>query len=204
MTADERTLRREYLRRCIDQRGIYRVRPTEPRLLGKAPGTVYSWQFYLRRCLFDPVFLTACVHELAASIPTAEVQFAGVEDAGVVLAAALGHHYRQPWLSVKKQRKVYGLHNWLEGRITGLPIVLVDDLAGSQRSLKTAAQTLTALRLPLADFYVTVVNKTRGTHAANYLEDHRLISVFNCDDFALTYDEYCAEYGVEPNFGPVY
>lgn len=196
-------LRREYLRRRIDHHGIYRVAPGAQRLLGKAPGTYYTWQFYLRRCLYDPVFVTAAAQCLVEQLPTTQVQFAGVEDAGVVLAAALGAATGTPWLTVKKQRKVYGLHNWTEGTPTGLPIVLVDDLAGSQRSLKTAAQTCTALGLQLADFYVTLVNKTANGHSSSYLENTRLISLFTCADFAMTWQDYTAAYGQPPEFGRV-
>ena len=46
---------REWTREYIDSRCIYRGEP----IPGKIPGTVYTWQFYLRRGLFDYNFLSA-------------------------------------------------------------------------------------------------------------------------------------------------
>jgi orotate phosphoribosyltransferase len=195
---------REYLRSEIEHKGIYRVAPGGRALPGKAPNTRYTWQFYLRRCLFDPWFTICAARTLLAEMPEGKCQFAAVEDAGVPLAQALATLTETPMISVKKQRKMYGLMNWTEGRVTGEPLVLVDDLAGSQASLKAAKKVLQAFKLPVAPLYVTLVNKTQGTHAENYLGDSKLVSLFTCEDFAMSWAAYLEKYNRDPAFGPTY
>jgi hypothetical protein len=62
---------------------------------------------------------------------------------------------------------------------------------------------LTAFQLPVAEQYVALINKTKGTHNT-YPNGKKLISLFTCDDFAMTWDEYVKKYEKEPDFGPYY
>lgn len=202
--ADAHAVRWEYLRAEIEHKAIYRVAPGARGLLGKAPNTRYTWQFYLRRCLFNPWFTINAAQALLTKMPPGQYQFAAVEDAGVPLAQALATLTETPFISVKKQRKVYGLMNWTEGRVTGDPLVLVDDLAGSQASLKAAKRVLLAYKLEVAPLYVTLVNKTQGTHKENYLQDTQLVSLFTCEDFAMSWSAYREKYNRDPDFGPSY
>ena len=84
--------------------------------------------------------------------------------------------------------------------IIGLPILLVDDLAGSQATLRNSRQLLTTLGLPIADKYLTLINKTIGTHDT-YLDGMKLVSLFTCEDFKLGWADYVVEYGKNPDFG---
>jgi orotate phosphoribosyltransferase len=136
---------------------------------------------------------------LCSKIDVTDKQFGACEDAGVPLACAMSYITCTPILTIKKERKGYGLLNFLEGRITGDPVILIDDLAGSQGTLRKAQATLKALKIPIADQYVTLINKTTNTHPT-YL-DAQLISLFTCDDFALTWEQYVTKYGEAPNFG---
>jgi adenine/guanine phosphoribosyltransferase-like PRPP-binding protein len=190
-----------YLREEIEHRAIYRTRPGEF-LPAKQPNTRYTWQFYLRRVLFDPCFVFTAAETLVSMLPTQDIQLCACEDAGVPLGLAMASVLDTPLLTVKKSRKAYGLLNFTEGRPTGKPLVLVDDLAGSQTTLRTGRSVLAAFNLPQAPFYVTLINKTRDTHDA-YLKS-RLISLFTCEDFALTWQDYVNKYGREPNFGAHY
>jgi orotate phosphoribosyltransferase len=187
-----------FLREEIEHKAIYRTKPGTV-LPAKQPNTIYTWQFYLRRVLFDPKFVFTAANLLVEMLPSKDVQFAACEDAGVPLGLAMSAVIDQPLLSVKKARKAYGLLNFTEGTITGKPIVLVDDLAGSQTTLRTAAATLRAFKAELAPCYVTLINKTRNTHDA-YLKSN-LISLFTCADFNLTWQDYIAAHNREPNFG---
>lgn len=194
----------EYLRSEIDHKAIYRVAPTGRKLLAKAPAAYYTWQIYLRRCMFDPKFVYTAADLLLKKMPEGVFQFAAVEDAGVSLTQAMATLSGRSWISVKKQRKVYGLHNWTEGRVTGDPLVLVDDLAGSQASLRTARSVLRAYKLEVAPYYATIIDKTQGTHQSNYLNDFQLISLFTCEDFALSWNAYREKYRCDPDFGTYY
>ena len=192
----------EYLRNEIEHRGIYRCEPGT-RIPAKAKDKYYTWQFYLRRCMYDPKFTAAAADLLVELLSNRDVQVGACEDAGVVLGMAIAERLGNPMFSIKKKPKAYGLMNRLEGPITGEPILLVDDLAGSQVTLRSSRQMLTTLGLTVADEYVTLINKTTGTHDA-YLDDMNLISLFTCDDFKLTWADYVAEYNTKPMFGLCY
>jgi len=199
---NELTGKLEYLRSEIDHKAIYRCRPGET-LPAKQPNYRYTWQFYLRRVLFDPDFVITAAEMLVDILPSRDVQIGACEDAGVPLGLALAAQLGSPMITIKKSRKAYGLLNFTEGRFTGKPILLVDDLAGSQTTLRTAARTLMAFNIPVAAHYVTLLNKTKESHDA-YLKNKHLISLFTCEDFALTWEDYCLRYGREPDFGAYY
>ena len=194
----------EYLRNEVEHKGIYRVPPNGRNLPAKAPNRGYSWQFYLRRCLFDPKFVIGAAELLVNKLPDKNIQIGACEDAGVPLGLAMSAILGTPMISVKKSRKVYGLLNFTEGVATGKPIVLVDDLAGSQDTLKKSVSILHAFNLPTADFYVALVDKTQGTHKNNYVGAKELISLFTCDDFAMSWSEYVEKFQKNPEFGAYY
>jgi len=191
----------EFLRSEVEHKGIFRVPPNGRNLPAKAPNKSYSWQFYLRRCLFDPKFVLGSAELLVGMLPDKNIQIGACEDAGVPLGLAMSAILGTPMISVKKTRKVYGLLNFTEGVATGKPIVLVDDLAGSQDTLKKSVNILHAFGLPTADFYVALVNKTQGTHKNNYVGEKELISLFTCDDFAMSWAEYVDKFNKKPEFG---
>jgi len=199
MTLEEKL---NYCRDQIEHHGIYRCRPGE-RLPAKQAGQIYTWQFYLRRCMFDPKFVFTVAELLVQQLPSLDIQIGACEDAGVPLGLAISTLINQPMLSIKKSRKAYGLLNFTEGPITGLPIVLVDDLAGSQTTLINSVNILTAFNLPVAKTYMTLINKTMNTHNA-YVKDLSLISLFSCEDFAMTWQDYVKKYNKEPEFGSYY
>ena len=98
----------EYLRNEIEHKGIYRVTPGAF-IPGKAPGTRYIWQFYLRRVMYDPKFILTAAELLIEKLDLENKQLGACEDAGVPLACAISNMTGIPMLSVKKARKVYGL-----------------------------------------------------------------------------------------------
>ena len=168
--------------------------------MGKAPAMRYAWQFYLRRVMYDPKFIKTVAELLAERIDLSQVQVGACEDAGVPLGCALSALSGVPMLSIKKTRKAYGLLNFTEGPITGKPIMLVDDIAGSQNTLRQAKYILEAYRLPIHKQYATIVSKTQGTHDT-YLNENELVHLLTCEDFAMKYVDYVAKYGKNPDFG---
>ena len=194
----------EYLRNEIEHKAIYRVRPGANPLAGKDPGQNYTWQIYLRRCLFDPVFVMSAAELLIDKLTDRNVQIGACEDAGVTLGLAMSVKLKTPMLSIKKQRKSYGLLNFTEGVATGKPILLVDDLAGSQATMRQCVWILNSFKLPIANQYATIIDKTQNTHKENYLQSRELISLFTCDDFAMSWREYVNKFDKEPDFGSYY
>lgn len=193
---------KDYLRTEIEHRGIYRCEPGTY-IPAKAKDKFYSWQFYLRRCMYDAKFTNSAADLLVPLLSNTNVQVGACEDAGVVLGMAIAERLGSPMFSIKKKPKAYGLQNKLEGRLTGQPVLLVDDLAGSQATLRSSRQMLSMMNIPVAKEYVTLINKTTGTHDA-YLDDMNLVSLFTCDDFKLSWADYVAEYNKRPEFGLCY
>ena len=188
----------EYLQQHIEHHGIYRCRPGTS-IPAKAPNNVYTWQFYLRRCMYDPKFILTAAELILDKVNLLNTQLGACEDAGVPLASAISMLTGTPMMSIKKSRKAYGLLNFTEGMITGDPVILVDDLAGSAATLRSAQKLLKAFNIPLAGQYITLINKTQGTHDT-YL-DAELVSLFTCEDFAMSWEDYETKYNKEPSFG---
>jgi orotate phosphoribosyltransferase len=196
--------KREYLRNEIEQNGVYRVAPNNQPLPGKAASTRYTWQFYLRRCMFDPNFVFTAAELLIDKLTEKNVQIGACEDAGVPLGLAMSTILNTPMISIKKSRKTYGLLNFTEGRVVDKPILLVDDLAGSQKTLRGAVSILQAFKLPLSNEYAAIVDKTTGTHKENYLHNKKLVSLFTCEDFAMSWKAYVEKFDKNPVFGSYY
>jgi adenine/guanine phosphoribosyltransferase-like PRPP-binding protein len=194
-------MNREQMVEMIDHRAIYRCGPTSdfPYLPGKAPNKWYQWQFYTRRLLYNPQFLTSAVDLLLPHLNLENVQFGACEDAGVALAVALSMRTGVSMFSIKKTRKAYGLLNFTEGPILDKPVLLVDDVAGSQTTLRNAEALLKQFGLPCGPQYCTLINKNVEGHDT-YL-DKQLVSLFNADEFALTWSQYEQRYGHPPLFG---
>lgn len=188
----------EYLQQQIEHNGIYRC-PPDTHIPAKAPNSVYTWQFYLRRVMYDPKFILVAAEQILDKVNLLNKQIGACEDAGVPLACAMSMLSGAPMMSIKKSRKAYGLLNFTEGMITGDPVVLVDDLAGSAGTLRSAQSLLKTFKIPMADQYVTLINKTQGTH--NTYLDAELVSLFTCEDFAMSWEEYVTKYNKEPEFG---
>jgi len=187
-----------WMRDRIEHDAIWRAAPGT-RVPAKQYNQHYTWQFYLRRVMFDPQFVATAAQVLTTMLPLDQVQFAACEDAGVPLALALAAETNHPMISIKKTRKSYGLLNWSEGMPSGRPLVLVDDLAGSQTTLRQARACVTAYGLEVMPWSVTLINKTRNAHVP--VDDNCMINLFTCRDFALTWPEYVDQYGHEPRFG---
>lgn len=204
LTQDEYDLRWKFVRQFIDELCIYRVKPGQPPLLGKEPNTFYSWQFYLRRGLFNTEFLTAVsemfLQKAYDEFKSFEFQIAGLETASTPMLAGIPLVAAKYGLdinafSIRKNRKEYGLRNWIEGRVNNKPILLVDDLCSSTKSLDTAYTILIKENLVnVLDRAFCVVNKRNvedKTQPAvdTYLpEQIKVMYLYSLDDFNLTYN----------------
>ncbi len=170
---------------------------------GKAPGTWYTWQFYLRRGLFNHQFLSAVAqmfyYKVEREYPGFDFQLTGLETAATPMVASfplvgrvLGYDTNS--FIVRKERKTYGLCNLIEGIPNEKPAVMVDDLCNSSASLAQCYKSLQQEKIPIAPFAFTIVNKSnKAVHTTErqktdmYLPPHvRVLSLFDLDDFNLT------------------
>ena len=203
LTKDEYNVRWQFVKNFINELCIYRVKPGEPLLIGKQPGTSYIWQFYLRRGLFNHEFLTAVsemfLQKVYDEYQSFDIQIAGLETAstpmlaGIPLVAAR-HGLNINAFSIRKNKKEYGLLNWIEGRVNNKPIILIDDLCSSTISLKKALDVLIEINLTnILDRAFCIVNKrnvvdkTKPAIDIHLPEEIKVMYLYSLDDFNLTY-----------------
>jgi orotate phosphoribosyltransferase len=167
---------------------------------GKLPGTTYTWIFYLRRGLFNHEFLSAVAqmfyYKVEKDIGHFNFQIAGLETASTPMLSSfpiIGRIFKKNInaFSIRKEKKEYGLRNWIEGIPNDKPVLLIDDLCNSSNSLLKAKQILENEKLPVLNYAFVLVNKT--VHIENtedkYLKSNiKMISLFNLNDFKLKYD----------------
>ena len=199
---------RERTMKYIDQRCIHRVLPGQQKLIGKTPGSTYTWMFQLRRGLFDHKFSSAIsqmfIYKMEKEIGHFDFQLAGLETASTPLLASIpiiGRVFgvNLNAFSIRKEQKTYGLLNWIEGVPNMKPVMLIDDLCNSSASLRKAYDIVSSSHvneepLKVFDTAFTIVNKSnQQVHSEQrqnsdlYLpKEIKVISLFNLDDFNLS------------------
>ena len=184
------------------ENAIHKVLPGQPKLLGKAPGSRYSWQIYARKALFNPEF-SEIMSILALDLIAREVghfnfQMAGLETAAVPVMCSIQAHARVRGVninvvSVRKNRKDYGLYNWIEGSLNNKPVLLVDDICNSTESLRTAMNVLAKeYNTNFISGTFTIVNKCmrddpNTNYNKNMPENFKPLYLFDLTDFDLIY-----------------
>lgn len=204
LTPDEYYDKWLFVRNFINEFCIYRVKPGDPKLPGKLPNTWYAWQFYMRRGLFNAEVLGAVselfLQKVFNELQTFDFQIAGLETASTPLLAgiplvAAKHGIDINAFSIRKNRKEYGLMNWIEGRVNNKPIMLIDDLCSSSGSLRDSHQILLKVNLTnILNRAFVVVNKKNVENrnepvVDKYLtEEIKVFYLYSLDDFNLTYN----------------
>jgi len=202
---------RNWTRDFINENCIYRGPP----IPGKVPGTVYTWQFYLRRGLFRYDFLSAIsqmfLYKVQTEIGHFDFQISGLETASTpmlagipLVSAALGQKINA--FSIRKEQKEYGLKNWIEGVPNDKPVMLMDDLCNSQVSMKKAYDILLAHNLNVFDKAFCIVNKVNkedGSEERQTTDKHlpkhiKMIYLFDLDDFNLS-NKVLGRYRIKDN-----
>jgi orotate phosphoribosyltransferase len=190
---------RQWVHNYIDTKCI--VRDTV--MPAKRKGYAYTWMFYLRRGLFDPMFLINVsqmfIYKMERIDPNLDFQISGLETAATPLIVGLSMVSKVMnkdinAFIVRKERKEYGLLNMFEGTPNDKIVVMMDDLCNSSNSLSICLQRLIDEGLMVADVAFTIVNKSnKEVHTEKrlntdmYLPDSvQVISLFTLDDFNLT------------------
>jgi orotate phosphoribosyltransferase len=185
---------RDYMdTRCIERRDKGHELP------GLVNGTLYRWQILPRRGLYDPAFLKVVIalfeYRVNKEIGHTNFQMSGVESAAVPILIGASLMLGIKSFSVRKERKPYGLCNWLEGTPKpAIPVMLVDDLCNSRRSLRHAYDQCLAHGLPIFNYAFVLVNKVnKMVHSEQrqrtdmYLPDTiNVIYLWNLDDLNLS------------------
>ena len=200
---DEYIIFKNWMREYIDHYCLVRTgKEIDYVMDGKKPGTHYTWQFYLRRGLFDPVFLSTLsqmfIYKVEREIGHFNFQLSGLETGATPMLAAIplvlkGFDINLNSFVVRKEQKTYGIKNWIEGRPnTKLPVMIIDDLCSTSRAMAQAKKVLEDHNLEVLKHVFTIVNKwskySDNDIHKNYtktIPDTKVIHLFDCDDWNL-------------------
>jgi orotate phosphoribosyltransferase len=189
---------KEWVHNYIDTKCIVR----DQEMPGKAPGSTYTWMFYLRNGLFNHQFLINIsqmfIYHMERLDPKFNFQLTGLETAATPMLAAIPMVASVMGIDinafvVRKDRKTYGLLNVIEGAPNNKLAVIIDDLCNSSRSMAQCLNTLTAEDIPVANVAFVIVNKSNEEVHDNFRmigdmylpKEIKVISLFTLDDFDL-------------------
>ena len=176
-------------------------------------GKKYTWQFYLRRGCFNSTFNSVLsqmfIYQVERKIGHFNFQLSGLETAATPMLSAIPLVARNFGIElnsfvVRKDRKKYGLLNWIEGEVkTGVPVLMIDDLISRSNSMKKCNDILTKshANIETMDYVFAIVNKytkhmgnkyykqsfegfgNTSTMYCDKIPDKKILYLFNCDDF---------------------
>ena len=165
-------------------------------MYGKLPGTRYASQYYLANGLYNPVFMEKvvdCFYTLISQeLDHWNFQITGREWSALPLLSAipvilkLKYDIELNSFMIKRERKKYGKHNFIEGLPNEYPVLIVDDLANSTNSFLHCNNVCKLENLETLPFIFSVLDKysycTTEDRYDRYLKSHRVISILTGDD----------------------
>lgn len=183
---------RDLLFSAIRDRAILRG---ESQRLISPRGERNSWLIDMRRVFMDPKLLDAAAEifwqQCAGMLP---FQVGGMETAAIPLLSAIlmksqARGTPVNGFMIRKERKTYGTGSSIEGVLTGDPILLVDDIVNSGRSLEKARAILEQENRGIASVFVLV--DYESSQAAQWRERHRVqvFAPFRLADFGLSTEQ---------------
>ena len=167
----------------------------ENQRLISAKGSSNKWMIDTRRLLMDPATLDAAAElfwqECAKRTP---FQVGGMEVAGIPLLSAilmksLARGTPVNGFIVRDERKTYGTGSSIEGTLTSDPILLVDDLLNSGRSLEKARVVLEQHNRAIDGAFVLI--DYCNPEGMTWRERHgiNVIAPFRLDEFGLSIEK---------------
>lgn len=132
---EKRSMARYIKRECMEHADEW--------MFGKLPGARYKSQYYMSRLLYNKVWLaTICdaFHDIVSErIGHWDFQITGREWSSIPLLTAIPMRLADYGIDlnsfmIKRERKTYGIHNYVEGIPNDLPVLIVDDLCNSTNS----------------------------------------------------------------------
>lgn len=190
---------REALRKFINDKCIRRVPPGSQEMPGMPNSGIpfYSWQFYLRPAILNAewlCYISECFWDkFTERFLERPFQIAGLESASISVITSILLTAPSPVnaFAVRKERKVYGIGNIIEGIPNDLPVLFVDDLTSPKHyAFWKTVRALSEARLTLYPWAFVVVRKqSRDVDAAiaTSIGTTRVESIFTLDDFDLEY-----------------
>lgn len=154
-------------------------------------GGLQTWLIDLRPVLLQREALTAVARLFWKCFEGSKpFQICGMETAAIPLLTALvlcspPDRGAVNAFVIRKERKTTGLGRSVEGHVSDLPIVLVDDILNSSASAEKARAVLSGLGRTIDSVFVLIDYRSRK--GLNWREEHelRISSLFTLDDFDL-------------------
>lgn len=190
-------------RDLINDNCIVRVPSTSKELPAMGGNGYYTWQFYLREVLLNPLCLKIIGNDFWSKneehFRKTPFQIAGVESAAVPIVVAIimeaeRRNIKVNAFTIRKNRKDYGLRNLIEGRPNSEPVFFIDDLTSPKHTaFWHAVYAIKSHRLNLfSEGYVLVLKKTMNE--SNIIETSfgsiSIQSLFTLSDFDLSLNDY--------------
>ena len=183
---------RERLHSAIRQNAILLG---DDQLLISPSGRKYNWMIDMRRVMTDAQSLDIAA-ELFWEMFDYKLPFqvGGMETAAISLVAAIAMKSVSRGTPintfiVRKERKTYGAGQLLEGILSDDPIVIVDDILNSGRSLEKTRAVLEAYDRTIADAFILVDYQSRRSLEWRKNSDVQVVAPFELSDFELSVDE---------------
>jgi orotate phosphoribosyltransferase len=163
----------------------------QERLLLASSGRTYKWMIDMRRVMTDPVSLDAAASVFWSMLGHKyPFQVGGLETAAIPLIAAIqmksvARGTPVHGFIVRKERKTYGAGQLIEGALNDEPIIVVDDVLNSGKSMEKIRAILEAYDRHIEGVFVAVdYQSTRGT-AWREQNDVTVTAPFTLRDFEL-------------------
>lgn len=188
---------RELIASAIRERAILRG---ENRRLISPNGNSNNWLIDLRRLFMDARLLDAAAElfwrECAGLMP---FQVGAMESAATPLLSAiilksLARGVPVNGFSIRKERKTYGAGNSMEGAPTEAPIVIVDDVLNSGRSLEKVRVVLEEENKTIASVFVLIDYESAEGELWRRKHGIPVHSLFRLRDFGLSIERPAARH----------
>jgi len=162
-----------------------------------------TWQFYLRNLSHNPkmlmyisaLFFDDIFTKIKAGEESDIFQLCGLESSSIPImigmqAFAARYNISVNSFSVRKERKDYGLFNFVDGMPTEAPVIYVDDVINSGSSMVRALNVSKyEFGIKPANNLYTIVKFNKNMDQVLYDEKKiNVVSVFAKDDFSFEYD----------------
>ncbi len=180
---------RQYLADLINKTAILRK---EQQTILSSSGDKLDWLIDMRR-----IFLNAEALDMIAGLfwdhygRLGPIQVAGMEVAAVPLVAALILKARERGIEtngllIRKERKMTGTGQSVEGVPNDNPVVLVDDVVNSGSSLEKAIVVLRQSMIPIREMFVVIDYKSEAGLNWRAKKNLPVTAVFDLAEFGLT------------------
>lgn len=157
----------------------------DPYFFGKLPGTRYKMQYYMANALYNTEFLKKVSEEFYTlindNIGHFNFQITGREWSSIPLLTSIPillekeYNIRINSFLIRKQRKTYGAHNFIEGTPNELPTLIVDDLCNSTDSFIFCYNVLKYENIQCLPFIFAVLNKYKKNVSENYDKEDKYL-----------------------------